>query len=195
MPQFQLDTSGSVEAVGAALMAGDRITHTESQVAGWRIWNDLDPFTQGYIEALFFTNQSCIPMVEFHSEESQTRIREGQADGDLPNDAGFPDLHPDALATIIQECAEFQREVISPTGSTVADMLTLLSEKRDYSAEQAGRDFWFTRNGHGVGFWDRGIGAAGNILSDAARKAGERNPYFSEPDATSPTGYGFVRLY
>ena len=25
----------------------------------------------------------------------------------------------------------------------------------DDNVEQAGRDFWFTRNGHGVGFWDR----------------------------------------
>lgn len=26
---------------------------------------------------------------------------------------------------------------------------------RDYDAEQAGRDLWFTSQGHGVGFWDR----------------------------------------
>ena len=25
----------------------------------------------------------------------------------------------------------------------------------DDNVEQAGRDFWLTRNGHGVGFWDR----------------------------------------
>jgi hypothetical protein len=36
-------------------------------------------------------------------------------------------------------------------------------------AGQAGHDFYLTRNGHGVGFWDRGLGSAGTRLSDAAR--------------------------
>jgi hypothetical protein len=30
-----------------------------------------------------------------------------------------------------------------------------LAYARDYDPEQAGCDYWFTRNGHGVGFWDR----------------------------------------
>ena len=33
----------------------------------------------------------------------------------------------------------------------------------DYSLVQAGRDFWFTRNGHGVGFWDRTQLESGNL--------------------------------
>ena len=35
--------------------------------------------------------------------------------------------------------------------------------------EQAGHDFWLTRNGHGAGFWDRGLGELGDRLSEAAR--------------------------
>lgn len=35
--------------------------------------------------------------------------------------------------------------------------------------EQAGHDFWLTRNRHGDGFWDRGLGERGERLSDAAR--------------------------
>lgn len=35
-----------------------------------------------------------------------------------------------------------------------------------YTEIQAGRDFWFTRNGHGVGFWDRGLGEIGDLLSE-----------------------------
>lgn len=42
--------------------------------------------------------------------------------------------------------------------------------------EQAGHDFWFNRNGHGVGFWDRpeiyGDGAASE-LTRACRFIGE----------------------
>lgn len=33
---------------------------------------------------------------------------------------------------------------------------------------QFGRDLALTRNGHGVGFWDRGLGDAGDVLTDWA---------------------------
>ena len=41
-----------------------------------------------------------------------------------------------------------------------------------YLAEQAGHDFWLTRNGHGAGFWDRGLGALGETLTKWAKAAG-----------------------
>lgn len=34
---------------------------------------------------------------------------------------------------------------------------------------QIGHDFWLTRNGHGAGFWDRGIGAVGDRLTAASK--------------------------
>lgn len=40
---------------------------------------------------------------------------------------------------------------------------------------QAGHDFWLTRNGHGAGFWDRGLGDVGERLSDAAKAWGSAN--------------------
>ena len=30
-----------------------------------------------------------------------------------------------------------------------------MGPRSGYCEEQAGRDFWFTRQGHGAGFWDR----------------------------------------
>ena len=39
----------------------------------------------------------------------------------------------------------------------------------DMDPGQAGHDFWLTRNGHGAGFWDRGLGELGDRLSEAAR--------------------------
>lgn len=41
----------------------------------------------------------------------------------------------------------------------------------DYS--QIGHDFILTRNHHGAGFWDRGLGDAGDRLTDAAHAYGE----------------------
>lgn len=43
--------------------------------------------------------------------------------------------------------------------------------------EVAGHDFWLTRNGHGTGFWDRGLGAAGDRLTAAAHVYGDVNLY------------------
>jgi hypothetical protein len=39
--------------------------------------------------------------------------------------------------------------------------------------EQIGHDLWLTRNGHGVGFWDRGLGKLGDDLTALARPYGE----------------------
>ena len=46
-----------------------------------------------------------------------------------------------------------------------------------WTDEQLGHDLWLTREGHGAGFWDRGVGdpakdAAGNRLSELARALG-----------------------
>ena len=40
-------------------------------------------------------------------------------------------------------------------------------------SEQVGYDFWMDRNGHGVGFWDRGLGEVGIRLSRACEWFGE----------------------
>jgi hypothetical protein len=45
---------------------------------------------------------------------------------------------------------------------------------------QAGHDFWLTRNGHGAGFWDRGLGALGERLSDAAKACGTSDLYIGD---------------
>ena len=38
-------------------------------------------------------------------------------------------------------------------------------------------DYWLTRNSHGAGFWDRGLGAAGDALSDMAQTQGSVYAY------------------
>lgn len=54
--------------------------------------------------------------------------------------------------------------------------------------DQAGHDFAMTRNGHGAGFWDRGIGAAGDALTNKAEALVGRNVYVEDPhDATTWT--------
>jgi hypothetical protein len=43
--------------------------------------------------------------------------------------------------------------------------------------KQFAHDFWLTRNGHGAGFWDRGLGEIGDVLAKAAKTFGECNLY------------------
>lgn len=43
--------------------------------------------------------------------------------------------------------------------------------------EQVGHDLWLTRNGHGAGFWDRGLGDVGESLSEIAREMGGKYLY------------------
>lgn len=44
----------------------------------------------------------------------------------------------------------------------------------------AGHDFWLTRNGHGAGFWDRGLGDRGDRLTEAAHGYGESDLYVGD---------------
>lgn len=50
-------------------------------------------------------------------------------------------------------------------------------EAAGISAERVGHDFFLTRNRHGAGFWDRGLGAIGDRLTDAAHVYGEADLY------------------
>lgn len=51
---------------------------------------------------------------------------------------------------------------------------------RDIDPEQAGHDFWLTRNRHGAGFWDRGLGEIGQRLTDASRPWGSSDLYVGD---------------
>jgi len=48
------------------------------------------------------------------------------------------------------------------------------------TAEQVGHDLWLTRNGHGAGFWDRGLGAHGQAMADHAKTLGSCDLYEGE---------------
>ncbi len=137
----------------------------------------LSPFAQGYIEALFFT-ESCASLYtieNWQEDETQEALREGQADGCLPSDSGFSDLHPDALEAIKRDCGAFH--------VNARDLLRQAYKREGYSEEQAGHDFWLTRNGHGTGFWDRAplaFAGLGERLSEKAREFGESHVWFAD---------------
>ena len=61
----------------------------------------------------------------------------------------------------------------------VTHFLHTVAERFDVATlpalEQLGHDLWLTRNRHGAGFWDRGLGALGTELTSIAHQAGERD--------------------
>ncbi len=85
----------------------------------------LDSFTHGYLTAaLFSTNDE--------SDDS--------GGNPLDDNYGIADFAPEALEKAQRDCARFQSE-------NAKDL-------EGFDEAEAGGDFWFTRCGHGVGFWD-----------------------------------------
>lgn len=85
-------------------------------------------------------------------------------------DGGYDidDITTETLAEMKSDCASFYQS----EETDLADM----------EPGQAGYDFWLSRNGHGAGFFDRGLGDKGDRLQKAARVWGEVNLYVDLTD-------------
>lgn len=70
------------------------------------------------------------------------------------------------------------REIVEFTDANSADLHGL-------TYEQIGHDFILTRNRHGAGFWDRGLGERGDRLTDAAHAYGEIDAYLADDGTIS----------
>ena len=68
----------------------------------------------------------------------------------------------ESLADMRETCREFLE-------NNAADIAAYCEE---FPLDYAGHDLWLTRNGHGAGFWDRGLGELGKRLTDAAHLLG-----------------------
>lgn len=171
MAQFQLDTSGRISIAGR---------RAEPRPSEFTAWEHLDAFTQGYIEALFFTEEEDL--------RSQKRAHELAADGLTPDDdesdesaaafeslypVGFSDLAPETLARIISDCDAFKAATVH--------IQPLMGEDGYPDEAHAGHDFWLTRNGHGAGFWDGDWPEPhASELDAAAKAAGSVDAYLGD---------------
>lgn len=100
-------------------------------------------FVAAYVEAALWAGA-------YTDENDETFSLDDEYDSD--------DLAPEALAEIRAECEAFATDN--------ADDLA------EIDPEQAGCDFYLTRNRHGAGFWDHGRGAIGDRLTHAAHVYG-----------------------
>lgn len=99
-----------------------------------KAYDNLSEFAKGYIEAMFFTNCDS-----------------GDDNEHLANELGVERLTNASIVAIKRDCDKFLN-MIMPDGCFVRQWLDRVD---DYSDEQVGHDLWFTRQGHGVGFWSR----------------------------------------
>lgn len=79
--------------------------------------------------------------------------------GSLDDKYSTSDLSTSASSQMRRDCDVFYRDNY--------DDVKIMSES------SAGHDFWLSRNGHGAGFFDRGLGERGDRLQAAAEKFGE----------------------
>ena len=117
----------------------------------------VDDFTRAYIEcALWSENDESTPA------------------GGVPFDQNYSieDIAPETIGAMIADCQRFQVEQSALLKTAYAprwaeDSTGKEYRKEDYTPSQAGHDFWLSRNGHGAGFFDRGLGEAGEALQAA----------------------------
>jgi hypothetical protein len=116
----------------------------------------MDTFTKAYIEAALWSSV-------------------GDNDEPLDKNYSIQDISSETLQKMEADCAKFQKE-------NVTDIAQY--DHPSFSPEEmAGHDFWLTRNGHGVGFWDRDDclpESAGERLTVAANAFGECDLYVGD---------------
>lgn len=113
---------------------------------------DLETFTAAYIEAMYFSDT-----------------------GDTGQPANDAELAEDTRLDIEADCRSFWRRF----GCFITT--DICSDAFADSIAQAGHDFHFTRNGHGVGFWeDEWPECYRDMLTNGAKSYGELNIYASD---------------
>jgi hypothetical protein len=113
----------------------------------------LSPEARGYLEAALWSSND-------ESDES----------GGEPLDRNYDieDIAPETLDQMIGDVEDF-----------VADNRHLL-ELTDLARGRIGHDFWLTRNSHGSGFWDEGLGRLGDDLTKASHAYGSYYLYVGD---------------
>ncbi len=115
---------------------------------------DCDEFTKAYMLAALWSSD----------DESDPR-----GGNPMEDNYSMSDIEQKSWDKIVDDCAKFQEQHAK------------LLEASGLSVEQAGHDFWLTRNRHGSGFWDRDLpDEIGDALTEAAHAFGETGLYVGD---------------
>ena len=114
--------------------------------------DEIETVTRSLAEADLWTG---------HCYESELGDDAAPLDGIVDVDDLPADVMAD-LRTLVTDFIAYARE----EGRTSDALDAYLGR---FTLDQLGHDISLTTRGHGAGFWDRGMGAAGEALTDAAR--------------------------
>lgn len=115
--------------------------------------DEMNDFLTAYIECALWSS----------TNDDGSSLDDGRDEGDIA---------PETLEAMRKDCEDFQE--------SNARLLAQAYATGRYDESQAGHDFWLTRNGHGAGFWDRGLGATGEALTRDAKVHGSVDLYVGD---------------
>lgn len=126
-------------------------------------YRGLDAFAQGYVQAMFFTE--CTPDNPDLATGTVAELSQKSRQKIVADCRKFKAINT-RLLTRLEKIRTESRLESEEHGEPVLEWAS-----RD--SESDGMDFWYGRNGHGVGFWDRGYpGDVGDKLAAAAKTFG-----------------------
>jgi hypothetical protein len=149
-----------------------------------RMFRALDAFTQGYIEAMFFTDaEHGTVRPDADSTLDDPNVWNFEKHSSLPGDVTFAELSPEALVACVSDCVSFQ--------ARNAPMLQVATELIPGSARfryargalddrRLGQLFWYARCGYGISFEDDGDAACLFSLQKAAQAAGKVDSHLND---------------
>lgn len=120
--------------------------------------SNLDKFTKSYLECALWS-----------STDNSTE----EGGEPLDNNYSIEDFDDVTMSKMIEDCRQFQQSHSSDFASHC---------KSNFSPEEnAGHNFWLTRNGHGAGFWDGDYPEdIGEKLTETSKKFGAFDLYVAD---------------
>ena len=116
------------------------------------IGEDFDTFTTQYVETALWSSI-------------------GENGQPLDDDFDLCDLAPQFISEATEDCKNFRE--------ANAELLARAIELGSTSENNA-HNYWLTRNGHGAGFRDRGLGEVGTKLTEACKVYGSVDLYVGD---------------
>lgn len=117
-------------------------------------------FTQAELDDIWDGFQECVEWTEETRHGGKDGIEMGEAEWNGDIDYG-----------------DIRRYVDDFAQANFEDIMEFLRLRRDFgeaavALSYVGHDLWLTANGHGTGFWDRGLDELGTRLAKAAHESG-----------------------
>lgn len=143
---------------------------------GWAAWrHHFDDALAGYVDALLWTSH-CNGQAR-HPDPSDCRGEDC--------DTCLDDLSYDRDSLAPGAAREIEEDLQGFIASCLAERPDVFE---GMEPGQLGHDFCLTRNRHGVGFWDRGLGERGDWLTEMSRPFGTQDAYVCSDDLVYVNG-------